>query len=650
MNLDLALSLLLIFSAGCYVSLAVRLGAGRREKGSMPTAALFAVISFWVLGGAIELMSSTFTVFSIGRTGHFIGSALSPIAAYVGFREYIGAPTPLRTMILLLVIPVLSILLAATNVNHEVMWFLPIANDAGEFLTRPERWGPWFLFVHLPYSYAIIGAAILTLVTHSSAVAPAQRRGLFMLVAACSAPLLATAAYDLGLGPHTISYVPIVFSAMLPIYAWLIIGEEIIEFTPLAYETVFQNMQDPVVVIDDNCRVIGLNHTAESMLSVTEAQALKQPLEHLFGDDSPEVFQALDSGQPQKMMTSTGRFLHVQVSRISSNKAAARGGNVLMFRDVSDVEQAQSEVRKSERLLRTLIDHSVNGIIRFRWVMKDDGKKALKSIFANAAAGRFLGVNVDELVNCGAREIVELATSDMDRSDAERVRSEMDEAMLSGLSLDTEVRHKHGGASRWLRMILEPVGDDIAATFVDITDSKAKEQQMESIATSDSLTGVLNRRGFERDATRRLTDSADDASGALLFIDLNDFKRINDQFGHEVGDQLLTIASERLRKSLRSCDIIGRPGGDEFVALVPDVDAEIAETLANRLANTLEQPYLIGRDKLRCAASIGLALYPKNANTLTGLLREADRAMYRAKARCRGVVNISGDDLLEKAM
>jgi diguanylate cyclase (GGDEF)-like protein len=199
-------------------------------------------------------------------------------------------------------------------------------------------------------------------------------------------------------------------------------------------------------------------------------------------------------------------------------------------------------------------------------------------------------------------------------------------------------------------MICEPVGDDIAATFVDITDRKAKERQMESIATSDPLTGVLNRRGFERDAALRLTDSADDATGALLFIDLNDFKRVNDEFGHEIGDQLLTIASERLRKSLRSCDIIGRPGGDEFVALVPDVDAEVADKLATRLTSALEEPYIIGRKKLKCAASIGLALYPKNANTLTGLLREADQAMYRAKARSRGVTDVGSSDLLERAM
>jgi diguanylate cyclase (GGDEF)-like protein len=238
----------------------------------------------------------------------------------------------------------------------------------------------------------------------------------------------------------------------------------------------------------------------------------------------------------------------------------------------------------------------------------------------------------------------------MDDQDVEEIMERFARSAERGKSLDVEVRQVRNGKARWLRVICEPVGDDIAATFVDITDRKAKERQMESIATSDPLTGVLNRRGFERDAAQRLTASDDDATGALLFIDLNEFKGINDKFGHEVGDQLLKIAAARLGKSLRSCDIIGRPGGDEFVALVPDVDSEVADKLAKRLTEALEKPYKVGRQKLSCAASIGLALYPKNANTLTGLLREADQAMYRAKARCRGVTNIHRDDLLEKAM
>ena len=649
MNLDVALAALLIFSAACYLLLGLRLVASKREVGSRPIGVLFIVISFWVIGGGVELLSDSFHMFSIGRTGHFIGTALVPIVAYVCFREYTGTDTSSSRLAVLMIMPAISVSLAATNQYHELMWYGPFVNDFGEYLTRPDRWGPWFKFAHLPYSYAVIAAAIFTLLAHSSAVAPAHRRGLFLLTAACIGPLVATAAYDMGYGPNTISYVPLVFAALLPVYAWLIIGEQIIEFSPLAYETVFQTMQDPVVVIDDQNRVIGLNHTAEKMLSVTEAQALRTPLKELFGTGAIEVYEVLDSGRPQKMMTSTGRFLHVQVSQIDTSRASARGGHILMFRDVSDVEKAQSEVRKNEKLLRTLIDHSVNGIVRFGWAGEGEDRE-LRSVFANPAAARFLGAEVDDLVDTSAIEVLCHAISGMEEPDVEDILDRFAKAVENEASLEVEVRQGREEPARWLKIVCEPMGDDYAATFIDITDGKAKERQMESIATSDPLTGVLNRRGFERDAAQRLTQSADDATGALLFIDLNGFKGINDEFGHEIGDQLLKIAAERLRKSLRSHDIIGRPGGDEFVALVPDVDDEVADRLAKRMTRTLEQPYNIGRKQLHCAASIGLALYPKNANTLTGLLREADQAMYRAKARTRGVTNIRGEDLLEKAV
>ena len=651
MNFASLISAGLMLCAAGYLLLGIRLLLSEQQEAKIPVGLLGILISAWVAGGAVELLATNVTTFFIGRTGHYVGTAFAPVAAYIAFREYTGKATPTRMIVMLLIVPVVSVTLAATNLYHEFMWFLPATNADGQFLTRPVQWGPWYVHVHAPYSYAVTGLAVLTLLTHTSAIAPVHRKGLFLFVAAFMVPVGATLAYDLGYGPNTISFIPIVFAVMLPVFAWLIFGAKVVEFAPLAYETVFQNMQDPVVVVDDEQRIIGLNNRALALLEIQESDALKKPLDVVFGQGSTCVFEALQSGQPQKMLTDSGRFLHVQVSSLKATGSPGRNGKVLMFRDVSDVERAQTEVRKSERLLRTLIDHSVNGILRLRWVHDDrTGEKELRCIFANAAAGRFLNVDPDELVDTEALHMVRLATSAMDDEAAELVLDQFREAVSVGTGIDIEVQHDDGGKDRWLRLICEPVGDDFAATLVDVTDGKVRERHMESIAWSDPLTGVLNRRGFERDASKRLSESKDTATGALLFIDLNGFKLINDRYGHEIGDQLLGTAADRLRASLRTCDIIGRPGGDEFVALVPDVSSSVAETLANRLAKALDEPYVIGNESLRCAASIGLALYPANANTLTGLLREADQAMYRAKARARDVPNLRATGLLEKAI
>lgn len=652
MTLDIVVSLLLGVCASCYMLLTLRTLPGRRKIGTPALGLTFMVIGLWVLGAAIEWLAVTLPVFTIGRVAHFAGTGLIPVGMLISFREITGAQTPKIVIAGLLVIPVLSIVVAATNYWHQLMWLYPATNAAGEFLTRPLAWGPWFVYVHAPFAYLVAGAGIFTLLLHSSAVAPAHRRGLFLIVGAALAPMITVVAYDLGIGPNTVSITPLVLAWMLPIYAWLLLSDQAIEFSPVAYETVFQNMQDPVIVLDDQERIIGLNHGAERLLNLSENEALRASLDGIFGEEVPEIHAALDTGQPQKMMTFTGRFLHLQVTPIATSKAGTRSGRVLMFRDVSDVENAQREVQNNEKLLRTLIDHSVNGIVRLSWISADDSyeKRELRCIFANAAAGRILQTDPDEMIHCSAKSMMALFTVSLERKEADLLYERFLEAAQNGEVFDTEVKIEIAGKSHWMRVISEPVGEDVAVTFVDITDGKAKEKHMESIASCDPLTGVLNRRGFETNASQLLLESDDDASGALLFIDLNDFKKVNDECGHEIGDQLLTIAADRIKSSFRSHDIIGRPGGDEFVVLVPDVNGKVAEKLATRLAIALEKPYQINEDELYCAAAIGLALYPDHANTLTGLLRAADQAMYRAKARCRGASDIDQSDLLEKAI
>ena len=157
MNLEIVMSLLLFFSAVCYGLLGLRLMGDERDVGSRPVGATFIAIGLWVLGGAIELMAPNFLIFSIGRTGHFLGTAIVPVTILICFREYTGAETSKTMIATLLIVPVLSILIAATNSTHEIMWYLPAANEAGEFLTRPVQWGPsaycrWILTVVLSSS------------------------------------------------------------------------------------------------------------------------------------------------------------------------------------------------------------------------------------------------------------------------------------------------------------------------------------------------------------------------------------------------------------------------------------------------------------------------------------------------------------------
>jgi diguanylate cyclase (GGDEF)-like protein/PAS domain S-box-containing protein len=174
----------------------------------------------------------------------------------------------------------------------------------------------------------------------------------------------------------------------------------------------------------------------------------------------------------------------------------------------------------------------------------------------------------------------------------------------------------------------------VAVAFVrDMSDVRRLEARMHFQATHDTLTGLVNRWQFGQQLEQSLAESARSGhGGALLLLDLDDFKAVNDGYGHAAGDQVLVEVARRLKGGLRSGDMLARLGGDEFTIVLPQlVQLQDAERVAAKLLEILCQPYQMNGFEMDIGASIGIALFPQDAPDATTLLRYADMAMYHAK-------------------
>ena len=172
---------------------------------------------------------------------------------------------------------------------------------------------------------------------------------------------------------------------------------------------------------------------------------------------------------------------------------------------------------------------------------------------------------------------------------------------------------------------------------VRVAQLRERATKLQDLLLKDPLTGLLNRNGLFDSGQRQLDRTHDSqAFAAVLWIDLDGLKRINDQFGHAAGDALIQATSARLREAFGPDAVCARLGGDEFAIVLPNLPSpRLAEELAAHALERLRAPYALSGREFRASGSIGVALYPTHAQTLEELLRQADVAMYHAKSRGR---------------
>jgi diguanylate cyclase (GGDEF)-like protein len=265
-----------------------------------------------------------------------------------------------------------------------------------------------------------------------------------------------------------------------------------------------------------------------------------------------------------------------------------------------------------------------------------DDSRSLRVVVANPASTRFFGVEPEGVAG---RLLADLIEIEDDLADA------LADAARHGRVLELpQIRSEQFGGVLSLRAVPLPERR-LGLMLEDVTARARRSSSLEHQATHDHLTGLPNRAMFnDRLATALERSGRDGGRTALLMVDLDQFKEVNDSLGHEVGDRLLIELARRLSRELRHFDTVARLGGDEFAVLLSDTaDQSSSQGAALRLLELCREPFEIDGLQLQVGASIGIALAPLHAADARHLMRYADRAMYRAKENGGGIVVYAPD-------
>lgn len=401
------------------------------------------------------------------------------------------------------------------------------------------------------------------------------------------------------------------------------------------YRAIFEAGNDAIAVVDaETATIVDANGRTKEMLGhLMEEGTGLEAIAQSAADPWYTKELALDyvkkamDGEPQvfewPVRGSDGGVLWVEVSL----KRAAIGGAERLLsvtRDITERKQAEASLRMQISAMNAASDQIIisdaEGLIRF----------------VNPAFERATGYSREEVIGKSASFLVIHKDHSLD--------ADIEKTVRPGKTWHGEVvgRRKDGN-HRPEDVTVTPVMNEAGVTehYItikrDITDKKTYEARLDQLAHHDSLTGLPNRLLFSDRLTQRIAEARRRGEQlAVMFLDMDRFKLINDTLGHNAGDVILREVAERLKSALRDVDTVARMGGDEFTVILSHVQhAEDATMIGRRILDVLSKPFAIGGHELFLTASVGISIFPSDGSDVETLVRNADAAMYHAKEQGR---------------
>ncbi|MBZ9749757.1 EAL domain-containing protein [Deinococcus sp. HMF7604] len=359
-----------------------------------------------------------------------------------------------------------------------------------------------------------------------------------------------------------------------------------------------------------------------------EIYALNLPLMQLALGGDPQRFEGT-------LVDVSGRRRTIELSLVPDGSGEEVRGFIALGMDITARKAAEQALLEQKELARVTLASIGDGVV----TTDPQGQVT----FLNAPAERLTGWTLAEAHSRPVEEVMTLLEEDTLTAVPNPLRQVLRDHQTLSLARNTNLRSRSGqmySVEDSAAPILNEAGQLLGAVLVfhDVSDTRAMARHMSHLAQHDSLTDLPNRL-LLRDRVSQAIERARRQGGrfAVLFLDMDHFKNVNDSLGHHVGDELLQSIAGRLRAALRASDTVSRQGGDEFIVMLPDIrETADVETVLGKLMEVISAPYHLAGHRVDTSFSIGVALYPEDGEDTDTLLQHADAAMYRAKDEGRG--------------
>jgi len=603
--------------------------------GARVFAFLMLALCVWSVFYGLELSCLTLERMMACAAIEYLGIASVPVLFLILTLLYTGQEkwVTRRNIILLFIIPVISVLMVTTNQLHHFYYSSAGVDTHASFPMLALTRGPWF-WVHSVYSYTLLLAGTVLLIARLGKRGSVFHSQVISMLVGVSVPWAVSILYvAFGLMPlGHVDPTPFAFTITGLVIAWSMFRHGLFNIVPLAYDRIADSLDDAIVVLDRQKRIVEYNKAAQLILEVSRNDIGRSAA--IVWKDRPDLLKLSDKDEESRIEMIYGQRDSMRYYEASTYNVEDRHGRpigkAISLHDTTDKKHAEKALRQSEEKYRTIIENSHDII----YTLASDGI----FMFVSPAWTTLLGHPVDHVVGHPFQPFVH-------PDDLPQCMAFLKSVIETGNRQEgVEYRVRHiNGSWHWHTSSAVPLQNE-AGTVVgfvgiarDITEKKLLEMKLTQLATHDFLTGLPNRvLLLDRFKMAAALAHRNKARLAVMSLDLDNLKSVNDTFGHAIGDQVLKCISTRLTGIIRASDTLARIGGDEFVLVMLETDRmEDAASIARKILDYLKEPLLIDGHQLHLSTSIGIAIYPADGEDLETLVKKSDAALYYCKSHGR---------------